>query len=297
MQMSGISGLVFKTKIDNLQLSAVLDKGFISDFDSATTMHFHSYYELLICLEGEILLETENGEKIKIKENSLCVLPPRFYHTTISSPPPAKKLGLRFNYTKDVDFSASKSTYNLCNNLLCGYKKAVVLDNITKLCDIIKLTRKELLSNGLGKEEYASALLTQFFIEFFRALGIESRIDKKESTINTFENEQDFRRLKIDEFFADHYSEQITESELAKQMSMSSRQLNRILNNIYGVGFKKLLMDIRLERSARLLLESDLSVENIAYSVGYTSLSGFYTAFRNKFGLSTKQYRQVFGKQ
>jgi AraC-like DNA-binding protein len=83
---------------------------------------------------------------------------------------------------------------------------------------------------------------------------------------------------------------------LAKKMNISKRQLSRILKQLFGTSFRQLLIDVRLNRAAQLLIETDASAEEIAAAVGYTSMSGFYSAFKDRFSISVGRYRKRFGK-
>jgi AraC-like DNA-binding protein len=65
------------------------------------------------------------------------------------------------------------------------------------------------------------------------------------------------------------------------------------MRRIYGKSFRQVLTEERLNRAAQMLLSSDRSVEAIAAEVGYTSLSGFYSAFRAFFGTTAGQYRKM----
>lgn len=47
----------------------------------------------------------------------------------------------------------------------------------------------------------------------------------------------------------------------------------------------------RLHNAARLLLESDMSVKEVAYAAGYEHPSSFIRAFRHRFSQTPRSYR------
>ena len=51
------------------------------------------------------------------------------------------------------------------------------------------------------------------------------------------------------------------------------------------------IIRIRLENAAILLLQTDLPLNDIAYKIGYDTPSSFTKAFKNRFGISPRQYR------
>jgi len=58
-----------------------------------------------------------------------------------------------------------------------------------------------------------------------------------------------------------------------------------------ALNFTDYVSRIRLERSKNLLLNPNLRVSEIAYEVGFQSLTHFNRVFRNKLGQSPTQYR------
>ena len=75
-------------------------------------------------------------------------------------------------------------------------------------------------------------------------------------------------------------------------MHISKRQLSRVLRQLYGTSFRKLLIDVRMSRAVQLLDTTELPAEEIAAQVGYHSVSGFYDAFRKKYGMPVGSYRK-----
>ncbi len=105
-----------------------------------------------------------------------------------------------------------------------------------------------------------------------------------------------YRQIRIDEYFNTHYSESISEDDLAQHFNLSKRQLNRILQNIYNMSFREKLILVRMQQAKQLLLSTDHSIEAIAEMVGYSSLSGFYYAFRKTYNIAAGEYRKILSK-
>jgi AraC family transcriptional activator of mtrCDE len=53
----------------------------------------------------------------------------------------------------------------------------------------------------------------------------------------------------------------------------------------------RFVRDVRLQRAARLLRETDLSVDGVANRVGFSSRSHFSRAFRDDYACSPAQFR------
>jgi AraC-like DNA-binding protein len=159
----------------------------------------------------------------------------------------------------------------------------------------MEFLRDEIRAPGIGTKEYIESVLSRLYLLLMRKLcERDERSDEKSQIKNG--DEQEKRRLQSEEYFQEYYMQSITEDHMAERMCLSRRQLSRVLREIYGKSFRQLLIEERLNRAAQLLLTTDQSVEAIALAVGYTSLSGFYSAFRQSFGISAGQYRKEFPK-
>ncbi len=78
---------------------------------------------------------------------------------------------------------------------------------------------------------------------------------------------------------------------LSKELGMSRVQLYRKINAITGKSPSDFIKEYRLEKSANLLLkESDLSISEISFSVGFKSPSYFSKCFREKFACLPSEY-------
>ncbi|SCK13809.1 helix-turn-helix domain-containing protein [Vogesella sp. LIG4] len=81
---------------------------------------------------------------------------------------------------------------------------------------------------------------------------------------------------------------------LAEAMSLSSHQLSELLNSCLGKGFARYLREQRVAAAQRMLCEEPgASVLSVGLSVGFTSQSNFYEAFREIAGTTPGQYRKL----
>jgi len=92
--------------------------------------------------------------------------------------------------------------------------------------------------------------------------------------------------------------ENLSLSMLAEQLQLNSHQLSELINTEFKQGFSKYIRNHRIEAAKKLLLsEPTSSVLSIGLSVGFSTQSNFYTAFRDIVGMAPGQYRKQFLKQ
>lgn len=80
--------------------------------------------------------------------------------------------------------------------------------------------------------------------------------------------------------------------ELSRLVHLSVTKLTKGFSQIFGMPVHTYIIDRRLSCAARLLLESDLNISEIAMAVGYAKPSNFAAAFRKKYGVVPKGYRK-----
>ena len=76
----------------------------------------------------------------------------------------------------------------------------------------------------------------------------------------------------------------VSPAELARSVNMSTRQLERLFRRYLNRSPKRYYMELRLEKARGLLLQTQMSVINVALACGFTSPSHFSKCYRAHFG-------------
>ena len=82
-----------------------------------------------------------------------------------------------------------------------------------------------------------------------------------------------------------------TVEQLAETVGLTRRTLTRKTKEHLGRTPSELIRTMRVERGARLLAETTVTISQIAYAVGFNSLSYFSRSFRTHFGVPPSTYR------
>ena len=96
----------------------------------------------------------------------------------------------------------------------------------------------------------------------------------------------------IHDDLAQHMDRRVTIEELAHRYLINPTTLKTVFKEVYGSSLAAHMKELRMERAAALLRETDLSVAEIAGQVGYESQSKFTAAFKEQFGQLPKEYRR-----
>ncbi len=87
-----------------------------------------------------------------------------------------------------------------------------------------------------------------------------------------------------------HIEEPISPSILARDVGMSTRQLERLFRRYLNRSPKRYYMELRLQKARNLLMQTDMSVINVALACGFASPSHFSKCYRAHYG--TTPYRE-----
>ncbi|WP_105566054.1 helix-turn-helix transcriptional regulator [Microbacterium halophytorum] len=87
------------------------------------------------------------------------------------------------------------------------------------------------------------------------------------------------------------YAQPLDVEQLALGAHMSAGHLSREFKRAYGESPYSYLMTRRVERAMALLRRGDLSVTDVCFAVGSSSLGTFSTRFRELVGMSPSEFR------
>ncbi|HIT63560.1 MAG TPA: helix-turn-helix domain-containing protein [Candidatus Ventrimonas merdavium] len=81
-------------------------------------------------------------------------------------------------------------------------------------------------------------------------------------------------------------------TEISGELHQSLSVLSRMIRERTGFTFQELLLRKRLQKAVMLLLESDLTVDEIGAAVGYDNMSYFHRKFKERYGQTPARYRR-----
>ena len=87
--------------------------------------------------------------------------------------------------------------------------------------------------------------------------------------------------------------EPISLRDMSRVAYISEFHFNRVFHQITGLPPAKFITAMRLNEAKRLLLNTNLSITDISFDVGYTSLSTFNRRFTQRVGLGPREFRYL----
>ncbi len=142
----------------------------------------------------------------------------------------------------------------------------------------------KLIANDHG-EELANAVADQLIYSSIRTdqdtqrLSVPTRIGVRHPKLSL-----------VIQMMESNIEEPISPAILAKDVGMSTRQLERLFRRYLNRSPKRYYMELRLQKARNLLMQTDMSVINVALACGFASPSHFSKCYRSHY--NTTPYRE-----
>lgn len=94
------------------------------------------------------------------------------------------------------------------------------------------------------------------------------------------------------EYIQEHQTENLRLGQVAKACNTSTFYFCKMFKKVTGINFTDYLSRVRIEKSKNLLLNPNLRVSEIAFEVGFQSLTHFNRVFKKILGQSPTEYRE-----
>ena len=97
---------------------------------------------------------------------------------------------------------------------------------------------------------------------------------------------------RVKNYLDQHYAEQISLQQISEELRVSWSYLSHVFKALTGYSPFQYVLHRRIGEAQTLLLETDLSIQEIAFQVGYQTQSYFTQRFSKLVGVSPMRYRK-----
>jgi AraC-like DNA-binding protein/mannose-6-phosphate isomerase-like protein (cupin superfamily) len=253
--------------------------------------HKHEYIEIVYVLEGRFIQEIK-GRQIEMNKGDLCILDKNVVHSSL----PLSDSDVVVNIILTPEFfdgifmhllSDDNYISNFIINSLYSKSKAhnFLLHHV-KDDSVIKIILENLLLEYYSTVIKSSAAINGYLLILFTEL---SR-DFTNSTGEIIKDEQHKVKEKISTYIRNRYKD-TNLNEMADYFHFNPSYLSVLVKKEFGKNLKDLLTDVRMSEASKLLKNTEMTIENIVYEVGYNNISHFYKVFKKTYGVTPNQYK------
>ena len=202
------------------------------------------------------------------------------------------------------------SSYTLAKAGLLNGKRATIhwenQDSFSEVFEDVELTKSVFVVDGNRMTTAGGTSSIDLMLKIIATdLGEEVANSVADQQIySSIRTDQDQQRLSIPtrigvrhpklarviQMMEGNIEEPISPSILARDVGMSTRQLERLFRRYLNRSPKRYYMEIRLQKARNLLMQTDMSVINVALACGFASPSHFSKCYRAHY--DTTPYRE-----
>ncbi len=278
--------------------------------------HSHSYLEMMYVTRGSFVNVVE-GEQFILKKGDIFFIPPGVYHSVDTAdgivPEECVLLNIHIEISNGIDtfktLSDSNPISKYVDNVFCAenYPKYAhikcleceKLDTLMRLLHSFYLERRckiELNASRAATFRIDALPLTSsdydmcsrllcMVIEFAAHDGVGSVSISNATTKSAVPATLMLEYIKAN-------CENVTLEDVAEKFNYSFSYTSKMVKQLSGVGFAKLITQFKLEKACEMLRNTVLPVQEIAFQTGYHSIEHFHRTFKDEFGITPAQYRK-----
>ncbi len=241
--------------------------------DSNYHLKRENYDSILIVhiIDGVFTFKDENGEFLTAEKNGTVILDcyePHEYFTENS---------VEFLWIH-IDGANSRE---ICQEIISDNGNISKSIKYNYLENLLFKIFNDVKNDTVVSEHQLSFSIYELLLEFLNPSKT------KDKTIH----EENITRAK--EYVASHFNEQITVEILSDVANMSATNFSRVFRQQTGFSPYDFVLSTRVNKAKEYLLQTNMSVTQIAYETGFNSESNFIYCFTNNEGISPGRFRKL----
>jgi len=252
--------------------------------------HRHNYIEIMYVCQGTIT-HLIDGQELTMQAGDLLLLNQHVKHgikkaefddvaiNFIALPDffdiPLQMLR-KENAIADFLINIFRQYNHVSHYLLFQLKNEKTIENL------IENMIRTILYDGVNEDainQYSMGLIFLYLLEHLDRLTQNSSQNYNDVVLNT-----------VTRYIDNHYQTAAL-SDLANEFHLPLSSLSKMIKQHTGVTFQELLIRKRCQKAAMFLLETNLTIEEIAETIGYENHSYFYRLFKKYYGMTPRKYR------
>lgn len=252
-------------------------------------IHFHPEYELNFIYKGKNVRRIIGDNTEKIEDLELVLVGPNLVHGWELHDCTCKEIyEVTVHIHQDLldDKMLSRSIFKPIKDMFSRAKHGILFSKETT---IEVMPRLMALSRISG---------IRYYLEFISLLDDLAKSKGQRLLSNSSAVKEDFHNSdkikKVYDFIQENFSRTITLAEISELVNMSPVSFNRFIKKRTGKTFVHYLNDTRIGFASRWLLETDLSIGEIAFKCGFNNIANFNRLFKKSKNCTPKHFREEF---
>lgn len=244
--------------------------------------HFHQDIELLYVMSGKIKMDVLEQEYV-LNSDDFIVVNSNHRHAWIVADEDTAVCEIHFNFNMLREHIAKKFVFFHCNSTIGGDYAYEELRNQIEY--LLSECAVNVNNDTFRKNAYIYHILDILISNFLVA-------DIKED-----DKQDDMQLERALQYIDANHGKAVSVAEMAELLYIAPSSFSRYFKKMMNVNFIDYLNHVRLHYALQEICYTNESITWIANAHGFSTASAFCKIFKDKYGVSPKQYRHNFENQ
>lgn len=261
-----------------------------SSFDMP--LHAHNYIEIMYVTKGKCKITLQIGDKTAetvLYARQFIFIDFDVYHKlTVDSPATIMNIELKpaiMPFPCCLPFKDLKSSSQDLTQFLKNFRDYVVLEDVVGVSKIMRQIYAENMKVAANNDIVTQSLLNVLFVYIARCRDIP---------LFSYGNSHYNKAI---QYITSHIDSAVNIGAIASYVGVSKAHLHRLFKERSGETIVNYINHLKIERAKKLIGNIDMSLIDIAVTLGYQNRQSFFYSFRKETGMSPQTFRKSIQKQ
>lgn len=267
--------------------SFLVEERIKDDFDFP--IHFHPEYELNFIFKGKGVRRIIGDHTENIEDLELVLTGPNIVHGWELHNCTCKEIyEITIHIHQDLlnEKTLARRIFKPIKDMFARSKHGILFSRETT----IKIMPRLMALTRISGIEY--------YLEFISILNDLGNSKNQRMLSNSSVEKEDFdnsdKIKKVYEYIQQNFNKTITLNEISELVNMSPVTFNRFIKSRTGKTFITYINDTRIGFASRWLLDSELSIGEIAFKCGFNNIANFNRLFKKSKQCTPKEFKEQF---
>lgn len=263
----------------------------VNEGDILTTPHWHKEIEIILIRSGIVNLGVSD-DPIQAKANDIIIIGSGEIHYVLASAQ-SERLVFQFDFSFFQELTILKNTEYSLYELFASIQNNSQLWSEKLHTEVIELLEKIYEEYCAQEEGYVYAI--KGYLCMLVTLLYRNLKDSKKQEQNHMDISSNRTLEMMDQIFRyveDHYNENMMLEDVADAVGFSTYYFTKFFKKNTGKTFITFLNEYRVEKAKWILLNEDISVNELIERTGFGSSKTFYRVFKQVTGVAPSIFKQ-----
>lgn len=263
----------------------------ICDTSWAMKASKHDHYEMIYVKKGNALFNI-GGTDISMAPNDILIIKPGQLHKfVVKSEISFEFIVLSFKFETNGTTNTETSVADFIEFLSSDRSSAFVHLKLNKKNDIVTVMNR--IQREQDKQQVWGDFLSYLLImELFVLLSRTLKIEFDHSFNNHSLKLKELLHIAKD-YIDNNYDKELSLANVSKCVYLSESYFAHTFKDEFNISPKSYLLSVRIEASKELLANTDMRVNDVALSVGFSSQQRYNDIFRKHTNMTPLKYRRL----